>query len=318
VGGLTVHYEYTRGAPPPTVVASFAAPTWLRDLVANAREVFVTDPAAAPGAPSAAAVVPAVAARPVVMTCPQCGAALHVTAESQRTTTCQFCPVDVFLPDELWRRLHPVKVVRPWWVRFEGSTRRQEKAASEAAEQGRREAARRVSEKREEFLGEADVVRDAAVARARRHALTAVGVLYVMMIVTLATLGVALETDLLGDAEAPVCIALVSLTVLGSGVVVFLGGRTIGLRQGPGGDTKMPVLWMMLVVGFVAPIGGQIVHLVMGIQALTGALAEKAEDDGKRNVTRSRREMLPLALLFFALTVWWPVAAVGLLNLLSS
>jgi hypothetical protein len=251
------------------------------------------------------------------MTCPQCGAALHLTAESQRTTTCQFCHVDVFLPDELWRCLHPVKVVQPWWVRFEGSTRRQEKAASDAAEQVRREAARRVSEKREEFLGEADVVRDAAVARARRHALTAVGVLYVMMIVTLATLGVALEADLLGDAEAPVCIALVSLTVLGSGVVVFLGGRTIGLRQGPGGDTKIPVLWMMLVVGFVAPVGGQIVHLVMGIQALTGALAEKAEDDGKRNVTRSRREMLPLALLFFALTVWWPVAAVGLLNLLS-
>lgn len=252
------------------------------------------------------------------MTCPQCGAALHLTAGSQRTTSCQFCNVDVFLPDDLWRRLHPVKVVQPWWVRFEGSTRRQEKVASDAAEQRRREAARRASEQREQFLGEADVVRDAAVARARRHALTAVGLLYGMMVVTLATLGVALATDLLGDAEAPVCIALVSLTVLGSGVVVFLGGRTMGLRQGPGGESKMPLLWMMLVVGFVAPIGGQIDHLVMGIMALTGALAGKAESADKRKVTPSRREMLPLALVFLALTVWWPLAVVGTIKVLSS
>ena len=130
-------------------------------------------------------------------------------------------------------------------------------------------------------------------------------------------LGVALETDLLADGEAAVCVALVALTVLGSGFAVFLGGRVVNLRQGPGGEVKMPTLWMMLVVGFVAPIGGQIDHLLMGILALTGALAGKAKDGGK-NVTPSARELRPLALVFLALTVWWPLAALGLIKVLSA
>ncbi|HEY8091098.1 MAG TPA: hypothetical protein VIF09_24715 [Polyangiaceae bacterium] len=318
MGGLTLHYEYTRGAPPPTVAATFDAPTWLRDLVTNVRQVYVTDAGAAPGSSSGAAVVPVAAAKPVVMTCPQCGGALHVTAESQRTITCKFCNVDVFLPDDLWRRLHPVKVVQPWWVRFEGKTRRQEKAAEDAAEQRRREAERQAGEKREEFLAKPDVERDVAVARARRHAMTTVAALYVMMIVTLATLVVALEGDVLGDAEAPVYVALVSLTVLASGVAVFLGGRTIKLRQGRGVDDKMPLFWMMLVIGFIAPIGGQIDHLAMGFVALFSGLGAKGGGDRKKNVTPSRRETLPLALVFFALTVWWPLAAWGLFKVLST
>jgi len=73
---------------------------------------------------------------------------------------------------------------------------------------------------------------------------------------------------------------------------------------------------MMLGVGFVAPIGGQIDHLVMGFLALTGGFGGQPKGRAKEHVTVSRRETLPLALVFFALTVWWPVAAVGLGNVL--
>jgi hypothetical protein len=115
-----------------------------------------------------------------------------------------------------------------------------------------------------------------------------------------------------------VYVALVSLTVLASGVAVFLGGRTIKLRQGRGVDDKMPLFWMMLVIGFIAPIGGQIDHLAMGFVALFSGLGAKGGGDRKKNVTPSRRETLPLALVFFALTVWWPLAAWGLFKVLST
>jgi hypothetical protein len=49
--------------------------------------------------------------------------------------------VDVYLPDALWLRLHPVKTVRRFVVRFEGKTPKQLKAEA-AARAKKAEAAR--------------------------------------------------------------------------------------------------------------------------------------------------------------------------------
>lgn len=52
---------------------------------------------------------------PVVFTCPQCGGALKVTGED-RLVHCRYCDADVYLPDDLWLRLHPAKKKERWFV----------------------------------------------------------------------------------------------------------------------------------------------------------------------------------------------------------
>jgi len=63
--------------------------------------------------------LPAETSRPVVFSCPQCGGALKVNGED-RLTDCPYCEVSVYLPDDLWFRLHPAKVKRRWFVVFKG------------------------------------------------------------------------------------------------------------------------------------------------------------------------------------------------------
>jgi DNA-directed RNA polymerase subunit RPC12/RpoP len=57
--------------------------------------------------------------RPVLFSCARCGANLEVTADTKRILTCSYCDSDLFLPDALWRALHPVQKRRPFWVRFD-------------------------------------------------------------------------------------------------------------------------------------------------------------------------------------------------------
>src|SRR5258708_39741314 len=98
------------------------------------------------------------------MTCPQCGGALHIPADTNRTTTCQFCSVDFYLPDDLWRRLHPVKVVEPWCVRFEGRTRHDDRDDEALRERRRKEGEERARTEREKVTQGDVVERDASVA----------------------------------------------------------------------------------------------------------------------------------------------------------
>ncbi|MBI5499965.1 MAG: hypothetical protein HY907_06960 [Deltaproteobacteria bacterium] len=53
---------------------------------------------------------------PVVHPCPSCGADLTVDQETGRVHRCAFCSNDVFLPDEVWHRFHPVTKILPWFV----------------------------------------------------------------------------------------------------------------------------------------------------------------------------------------------------------
>lgn len=52
---------------------------------------------------------------PVALSCPQCGGWLKVDG-SDRLVECDYCSVQVYLPDDLWFRLHPVRRKRRWFV----------------------------------------------------------------------------------------------------------------------------------------------------------------------------------------------------------
>jgi hypothetical protein len=54
----------------------------------------------------------------IVFTCPKCGGALEVDG-SERMLPCKYCGVKVYLPDDLWLRLHPAKKMEDWFVGFE-------------------------------------------------------------------------------------------------------------------------------------------------------------------------------------------------------
>jgi len=55
--------------------------------------------------------------KPVYFTCPACSGNLTVDGTS-RLVTCKYCSGDIYLPDDLWLRMHPVKTVKKWYIGF--------------------------------------------------------------------------------------------------------------------------------------------------------------------------------------------------------
>jgi DNA-directed RNA polymerase subunit RPC12/RpoP len=58
------------------------------------------------------------ASEPIVFSCLKCGGALEVDGTT-RLVPCGFCGVKVYLPDDLWLRLHPAKTKKRWFVGFD-------------------------------------------------------------------------------------------------------------------------------------------------------------------------------------------------------
>ena len=56
--------------------------------------------------------------KPISFACPDCGANLKITSESPRVLGCTYCQADLYLPDPLWRALHPVKKRAAFYVAF--------------------------------------------------------------------------------------------------------------------------------------------------------------------------------------------------------
>lgn len=67
--------------------------------------------------PSAAAEPDKPAIEGVVMACPKCGGSLEIDGR-ERLMPCKYCESKVYLPDDLWLRLHPVEKVQRWWLAF--------------------------------------------------------------------------------------------------------------------------------------------------------------------------------------------------------
>lgn len=98
------------------LTTTFPPAAWLLGVEPAAIQLFGAARAFNPGA--AASIEAGGERRPVSFACPECGANLKITTESPRVLGCNFCKADLFLPDALWRALHPVKKRSPWVVAF--------------------------------------------------------------------------------------------------------------------------------------------------------------------------------------------------------
>jgi hypothetical protein len=146
-----------------TPIRSVPAPAWLRERLPQITQLYGADldpddqPAGMP------ATVPARAAAPIVTRCPECNGTLRVTGDSARTIVCEYCKANVFLPDDLWRALHPVKRVAFWTFAFEGPPPLQRtKDLREIEEKQRRDAEDRARQQREREANEARAAEEAA------------------------------------------------------------------------------------------------------------------------------------------------------------
>ncbi len=54
-------------------------------------------------------------AKPILFTCPSCAGNLEVDG-TDRMISCKFCNSQIYLPDDLWFRLHPAKEVDRWYM----------------------------------------------------------------------------------------------------------------------------------------------------------------------------------------------------------
>ncbi len=102
----------------------FPPPDWLQKQVPSAR--FCCTPQPPPGDNDAAGIeIDEDSTTPVVMSCPQCAGALSVSTRSERIMACGFCSSEIYVPDAVWKRLHPVRKTEEWFVIFEGKNRKQ-------------------------------------------------------------------------------------------------------------------------------------------------------------------------------------------------
>jgi hypothetical protein len=71
---------------------------------------------------------------PVVMSCPKCAGALSVTTGNERVMKCAYCGSEVYVPDAVWARLHPVRKTLEWFVGLGGPTQKQLNAQQRASD----------------------------------------------------------------------------------------------------------------------------------------------------------------------------------------
>jgi pSer/pThr/pTyr-binding forkhead associated (FHA) protein len=117
--------------------STYPAPDWLREALPSVRQVYCGERPA--GAPGSTGLEVEDGSKPVILSCPQCKGSLKVTSRSDRLVPCEYCGADVYLPDDLWKRLHPVKTSSTWYIRYEGKSQaRIEKERELARDQERR------------------------------------------------------------------------------------------------------------------------------------------------------------------------------------
>lgn len=114
--GVAAAYEHecpACGATTPVV----PAPAWLADALAPPRLLVNAEVQEEKGEEVAEGEEAPAGSAPVAFTCPQCGGSLLVDGRD-RMVACNFCGVNVYLPDDLWFRLHPARKKARWFAVF--------------------------------------------------------------------------------------------------------------------------------------------------------------------------------------------------------
>jgi len=143
-------------------------------VLPGALQIFGGEPAIAEREGGLVLEVDQSAVKAIAMACPQCSGGLLVRHTDDRVITCRYCNTDLFLPDELWRRLHPAKTLCAWTLTYTGEletleTRaKREQEAADANEQEQRAAAARKKTETDRWERMASDVADEQAARAER------------------------------------------------------------------------------------------------------------------------------------------------------
>jgi DNA-directed RNA polymerase subunit RPC12/RpoP len=112
---LQEHYDspYTYSCPDCGTASSVApAPDWLRQVIPSAALLVNASPELPDDKEE-----PSVSG-PVAFFCPQCGGSLMIGGK-ERLVPCDYCNTSVYLPDDLWLRLHPARVKNRWFIGFD-------------------------------------------------------------------------------------------------------------------------------------------------------------------------------------------------------
>ncbi|NOY93604.1 MAG: hypothetical protein GXP55_20660 [Deltaproteobacteria bacterium] len=330
--GTDTNFACTQCGDP---ASTHPVPQWLRRLVPTARQFYSTEPGA--GGASALSLESAQSIKPVAMACPACGGSLAATTESERIMACRFCHTDVYLPDDVWRRLHPVATVKEWFIRFEGQTRAQlaeEKQAARQAKRNRRsqEKQRLRSEKERQTQLDAQAARqqrqlaeEREITRMKAFAYVA-SLLFVLSLVSvcaLAWLQYSGSLDLgSGDLEGTVSTITTVLVLLACGVLLIIAlafaARPIKRATGYDGDWMLFCIWFWLPFALGMPGVGQLMALVRALILFRGKFGSSTITTNNTStssyaaVRLTRGEARPAAIVFLALALLYPLTMASL------
>lgn len=290
------------------------APPWLGQAAPNARQLYLVDPDPQLAASSPVPLSPAQAPRPVALACPSCGAGLHITVDHPRIMPCSYCGADVYLPDDLWRRLHPVKVVMPFYVRFEGPTQKDLQRAQEA-EHKRQAQAQMVEQAHEDALRSEQLQRQ---IRATRRVAWTVALLFAASAAAL--VGWTWMPRLasygfdLGGAGAlwlPGVVLLGVVTAITMLLAVFYGSRVIQLRCQQGFDYMLFVTWFWLPFALAFPFLGAFFALARTFILFRGKFAAATISSGSSRSSYGPMDIgnagYPAAFVFLVIAVAQPL-----------
>jgi len=102
----------------------YPAPGWITELTPSLKQCVTIEREKSEGN-EPESVLNAESAKPIVMSCPQCSGALSISTGNERILRCRFCESEVYIPDAIWTRLHPVKLTEEWFLVFDGKTQKQ-------------------------------------------------------------------------------------------------------------------------------------------------------------------------------------------------
>jgi len=299
-------------------------PAWLQALVPSARQFYSTDPATRAG--NGLSLDAERAIKPVAMACPSCGGSLAATTESERIMVCRFCQTDVYLPDEVWRRLHPVVTVQEWFIRFEGLTRSQRAAVTRARDEAQKRDAANAKRAAADQRKRAAVRRNAAIeldqALALRREIAGMkwpayvaSVLFVLSLLGVFGLG---RLKFLGTTPVGLDLNELILPLLGVAVVLLvlalaLGARPIQRATGNNGSWMVFCIWFWVPFALAMPVVGQIMALARAFILFRGEFgastitSNNAGTESYAAVTLENHEGRPAALVFLALALLYPL-----------
>ncbi len=110
-----------------TACPTYPVPDWVRGQFNRAIQVFGGEEPSSE--PDGTALEVEQTAEPVAMTCPSCDGGLTIDATTRRTTTCPYCSSSIYIPDGLWKILHPVKKKQFWTISYTKKSNKKKKSS---------------------------------------------------------------------------------------------------------------------------------------------------------------------------------------------